>query len=86
MNIGKLEPTRQYRAVQYCSETDQINEIIYEGMSYKEAHLQTLQYDSDWWPEYYHVVERSLDGGQTWQQYNADEWINGRPAWTYDNL
>lgn len=81
-----LETNRQYRAVQYCSDDDKLNEILYEGDSYKEAHFQCLQYDGDWWPEFYHIVERSLDSGQTWEHYLADELINGRPAWTYDNL
>ena len=78
--------SKQYRAVQYRSNDDSLSEILYEGERYKDAHFQCLQYDGDYWPEYYHVVERSLDGGQTWTFYNANEWINGRPAWTYDDL
>lgn len=81
-----LEPNRQYRAVQYRSDTHELVEIIHEGDRYKWAHFATREYDGDFWPEYYHVVERSIDGGKTWHQYMADEWINGRPAWTYDDL
>lgn len=76
----------QYRAVQYVSEDDTLNEILYEGDRYKDAHMVALQYDGDFWPEYYHVVERTFDNGTTWERYNASEYINGRPAWTYENL
>lgn len=86
MKVGKLEPNREYRTVQYRDDDDTLNRILYEGTSYKEAHFQCLQYDGDYWPEFYHVVERSLNGGNTWERYDADEWINGRPAWTYENL
>lgn len=86
MKTGKLESNRQYRAVQYKADDDSLNEILYTGTTYKNAHLCCLEHDGDFWPEYYHVVERSLDGGLTWDRYDADEWINGRPAWTYDNL
>ncbi len=81
-----LEPNRMYRAVQYRDDNDALEEILYEGNRWKEAHFQCLQYDGDWWPEFYHIVERSLDGGNTWKPYSADEFINGRPAWTYEDL
>lgn len=81
-----LDPNRKYRAVQRRSDNDAMERILYEGNRWKEAHVQCLAYDGDFWPEYYHVVERSLDGGITWDEYDADEWINGRPAWTYDDL
>jgi hypothetical protein len=77
---------KQYRTVQYRSDNDELEEVVHEGNRWKEAHFQCLQYDGDYWPEFYHVVERSLDGGATWQIYDADEMINGRPAWTYDDL
>ncbi len=77
---------KQYRAVQYRDSDNGVEQLIYEGTVYKDAHFQCLQYDGDYWPEFYHVVERSLDGGITWHTYNADEWIDGRPAWTIEGL
>jgi hypothetical protein len=81
-----LNPNRIYRAVQYRSNDDSLEEILYQGNRYKDAHFCCLQHDGDFWPKFYHIVERSLDDGATWEVYSADEMINGRPAWTYNDL
>jgi hypothetical protein len=70
-----------YRTVQYRDSDDGVEQILYEGSSYQEAHFQALQYDGDFYPEFYHVVERSHDQGTSWDGYSASEIINGRPAW-----
>jgi len=81
-----FEPNRMYRAVQYRDDDDSLERILYQGNLWKDAQFQCLQYDGDFWPEFYHVTERSLDGGHTWHRYDANEVIDGRPAWTYKDL
>jgi hypothetical protein len=45
-----------------------------------EAHTGALSYD-DTYPEEYAIVQRSTDGGQTWENYSAEEYVGGKPAW-----
>lgn len=83
--MSLLFPNRIYRTAKYDASDGTLSELTYEGTLYSEAHYSALQQDYDW-PTYCTVVEYSEDGGMTWVQYMAEEFIDGRPAWTYPDL
>jgi len=81
-----LPPSRTYRAVCVEESDDTVLECVMCA-THKEAHYNCLNWDDQYdYPQQYYFVERSLDGGHTWEMYSATEFIAGRPAWTYDNL
>jgi hypothetical protein len=49
---------------------------------YTGAHMSAKYYDDDY-PQKQACVQCSLDEGQTWVDYDADETINGAPAWVH---
>jgi hypothetical protein len=76
-----IPSNRKYRAVVLEDATDMVHEVRYFD-SYSSAHMFTLDCDSLYnYPQDVYFVERSTDNGTTWQIYNADEFINGTPAW-----
>ena len=80
-NAYSLPSDRMYRAVVTVDATDEVLEVR-QFDSYTSAHMFTLDCDSLYnYPNDMYWVERSTDGGNTWHVYNAEEFINGRPAW-----
>lgn len=81
-----LPPVRQYRAVCVEAATGTVLECK-AFARFGDAHYLTKEWDSLYdYPTQEYWVERSLDGGATWEMYMADEMIGGRPAWTHDDL
>jgi hypothetical protein len=83
--MSPLFPNRTYRTAKYDASDDTLSEVTYEGDLYQEAHYAALQEDYDW-PAYRTEVELSEDGGVTWVSYMGEEFIDGKPAWTYPDL
>lgn len=84
--MSSLPKNRTYRAV-CINEHDGVQLECSPHDNYKSAHMETLGWDSLYnYPDQLYWVERSIDGGATWQEYDASEYIDGRPAWTHSNL
>lgn len=76
-----LPQNRTYRTVVIDDATNIVKEV-YVTNRYWDAHMRSLDFDSIYnYPADYYWVERSIDDGITWHQYNAEELINGIPAW-----
>lgn len=81
-----LPTQRTYRAICEQADTGEQIECVYHD-TYMAAHKTTLDWDELYdFPAQNYWVERSIDGGLTWHRYDAEEFINGAPAWTYPGL
>jgi hypothetical protein len=76
-----LPQNRTYRTVVIDDKTDIVKEV-YMADTYWDAHMRALVFDSLYnYPDDFYWVERSIDGGLTWHPYEAEEFIDNRPAW-----
>lgn len=84
--VDILHPQRTYRTRCFRNQTGALLDS-WNYDTYEAANLGLFDYDEQYDVDNYtYGVERSIDGGLTWHQYDAEEFIGGAPAWTIPNL
>ena len=74
------QTTELFRVAVFDGSTDEILETTEPTEFYTGAHMWSHDWNDDY-PQKYALVERPLDGGDTWEEYDASGFIGSRPAW-----
>ena len=78
--MQNTQTTELFRVAVLDGNTGALLETTEPTEFYTGAHLSSHDWNDEY-PQKHAFVERSLDGGDTWKKYDADEFIGSLPAW-----